>query len=45
MLDTTPLSVREIGERIGYQDPYYFTRCFRRVMGFSPRAYRKTLRG
>jgi AraC family transcriptional regulator of arabinose operon len=45
MLDITSLSVREIGERAGYQDPYYFTRCFRRVMGFSPRAYRKTLRG
>lgn len=45
MLDTTLLSVREIGERIGYQDPYYFTRCFRRVMGYSPRAYRKALRG
>lgn len=45
MLDTTLLSVREIGERAGYHDPYYFTRCFRRVMGFSPRAYRKTLRG
>ena len=45
LLDTTTLSVGEIAERTGYQDPYYFTRCFRRVMGCAPRAYRKVPKG
>jgi AraC family transcriptional regulator of arabinose operon len=45
LLDTTSLSIGEIGERTGYDDPYYFARCFRRVMGCSPRAYRKVPKG
>jgi AraC family transcriptional regulator of arabinose operon len=45
LLDTTALSVGEVAERVGYQDPYYFTRCFRRVMGRSPRLYRKVPKG
>jgi AraC family transcriptional regulator, arabinose operon regulatory protein len=45
LLDMTSLPIGTIGERTGYQDPYYFTRCFRRVMGVSPRAYRKMPKG
>ena len=45
LLDTTSLSIAEFGGRAGYDDPYYFTRCFRRVMGASPRAYRKVPKG
>jgi AraC family transcriptional regulator of arabinose operon len=45
LLDTTSLSIAEVGERTGYGDPYYFTRCFRRVMGSSPRAYRRVPKG
>lgn len=45
LLDTTELSVAEIAGQSGYDDPYYFTRCFRRVMGCSPRAYRKIPKG
>ncbi|HVU18488.1 MAG TPA: AraC family transcriptional regulator [Candidatus Didemnitutus sp.] len=45
LLDTTLLPVREIAERVGYADPYYFTRCFRRVMGQSPRTYRRVPKG
>lgn len=41
LLDTTPIPVAEIGRRTGYEDPYYFTRSFRRVMGLSPRKYRQ----
>lgn len=33
-------TVAEIAAEVGYEDPFYFTRCFRRVMGLSPRAYR-----
>jgi AraC family transcriptional regulator of arabinose operon len=45
LLDTTKLSVAEIAGRVGYQDPYYFTRCFRRVMGCAPRNYRRVQKG
>jgi len=45
LLDTTELSIGEIAERVGYPDPYYFTRCFRRVMGRAPRLYRKVPKG
>jgi AraC-like DNA-binding protein len=45
LLDTTEFSISEVAERSGYNDPYYFTRCFRRVMGCSPRAYRKIPKG
>jgi AraC-like DNA-binding protein len=45
LLDTTELPVREVAERVGYPDPYYFTRCFRRVMGRAPRLYRNVPKG
>jgi len=45
LLDTTTMPVGEVGARTGYADPYYFTRCFRRVMGCGPRAYRKVPKG
>jgi AraC-like DNA-binding protein len=37
----TEKSVREIGESIGYQDPFYFSRMFKRLEGLSPQHYRK----
>ena len=45
LLDTTTHSVNEIATIVGYDDPYYFTRSFRRVMGRSPRDYRKVTKG
>lgn len=45
LLDTTRLTIAEIAERVGYQDPYYFTRCFRRVMNCAPRRYRQVQKG
>jgi len=45
LLDTTSLTIGVIAAEVGYDDPYYFTRSFRRVMGFSPRAYRKIPKG
>jgi len=38
----TQLRVKEIANRLGMDDPYYFSRLFARVMGMSPRAYRAT---
>ena len=40
LLLTTRLSVQDIAETVGYTDPYYFSRQFRRVNGVSPRAFR-----
>ena len=44
MLDTTELSFAEISRRLGYDDAYYFSRLFKKIMGQSPRDYRHTAR-
>lgn len=31
--------VYEVAESLGYQDPYYFSRIFKKVIGMSPREY------
>ena len=41
LLDTTSQSIVEIGLAVGYEDPYYFSRIFRKVMAASPSQYRK----
>lgn len=40
LLRTTTLPVHEIGRRVGFTDPFHFSRLFKRQMGASPRAYR-----
>lgn len=40
LLDTTQLPVTEIGTAVGYEDPAYFSRCFKKYMGCSPAHYR-----
>ena len=45
LLDHTHLNIKEIAQRIGYDDPYYFSRIFKKVMNISPKEYRKTLKG
>ena len=40
-LAASEATVAEIAAEVGYEDPFYFARCFRRVMGMSPRAYRQ----
>jgi AraC-like DNA-binding protein len=35
--------VREIARRVGYDDPYHFSRAFRKHVGYSPRSYRERL--
>lgn len=41
LLLTTDLTVRQVGGRVGYEDPYEFSRAFKRVMFVSPRPYRE----
>ncbi|MDU0202032.1 helix-turn-helix transcriptional regulator [Paenibacillus sp. MAH-36] len=35
----TSLNVSEISERLGYRNPYYFSRVFKKVIGESPSSY------
>ncbi|PQP90970.1 hypothetical protein CPT76_03565 [Paenibacillus sp. AR247] len=44
-LDLTQQSVKEISHRLGFQDPYYFSRLFKKIMGKSPSEYRGTRKG
>ncbi|SFC87798.1 AraC-type DNA-binding protein [Zunongwangia mangrovi] len=37
----TDLRVKEICNKIGYEDPYYYSRAFKKLMGMSPSKYRK----
>ena len=40
MLVLTEMTVREIALTVGYEDPYYFSRLFKKVIGLSPSAVR-----
>jgi len=42
LLDTTPLSVKEIAYRLSFGDPCGFSRAFKRVLGMAPRDFRGT---
>jgi AraC family transcriptional regulator of arabinose operon len=44
-LDTTALSVKEVAAKLGYDDPYYFSRIFQKILGCSPLAYRRWVKG
>ena len=44
MLDTTEFSFTQISSQLGYDDNYYFSRLFKKVMGLSPTDYRHTSR-
>lgn len=45
LLDGTPHPVSSIADQLGFDDPYYFSRLFRRVVGLSPSQYRRVRRG
>ena len=36
----TNLTIKEIGFKVGFDDPYYFSRMFKKLMGLSPVNYR-----
>jgi AraC-like DNA-binding protein len=44
-LAETDHKIIKIAEAEGYDDPYHFSRVFRRVMGVSPRQFRTNTRG
>lgn len=41
LLDITDLSIADIAQQLGFDDPYYFSRMFKKVMGMAPRDYRR----
>ncbi len=45
LLDTTSMRINELSLYLDYEDPYYFSRLFTKVMGISPTAYRKVEKG
>ena len=45
LLDATNKRIKEIALTVGYDDPYYFSRIFKKVMGVSPAQYKKILKG
>ncbi|MGR0161148.1 helix-turn-helix domain-containing protein [Paenarthrobacter nitroguajacolicus] len=45
LLDTTDLTIAEVGREIGLNDQFYFSRQFTRMHGVSPRAYRAEGKG
>lgn len=41
LLEQTTLPIHEIAARVGFADPYYFTRTFRQHLGLTPTQYRR----
>jgi len=41
LLVETDLAVEEVGRRVGYRDPGYFVRPFRRAQGTTPLGWRR----
>jgi len=42
LLDFSRLSIKEIAAKVGYDDPYYFSRIFKKTTSYSPKTYRFT---
>ncbi|NWK55274.1 AraC family transcriptional regulator [Verrucomicrobiaceae bacterium N1E253] len=40
LFDTTGMSVKEVAFALGFEDPLYFSRMFKKVAGVAPSAYR-----
>jgi AraC-like DNA-binding protein len=45
MLGETDLSIKQIAQRLGYCDVFYFSRHFSRVVGVGPATYRRSRQG
>ena len=39
-LDNTQETIKQIAASLGYHDPYYFSRLFKKMVGMSPKQYR-----
>ncbi len=43
LLNSTDLSIAEISVKVGFDDPAYFARQFKKTMGLSPSSYKKDI--
>ena len=41
MMEESDLSIKEIAYAVGFNDPKYFSRCFKRHFGVSPKEYKE----
>lgn len=41
LIENTNMSIKQISERVGYSDQYFFSRLFKKNFGVSPMGYRK----
>ena len=44
MLAASSASIADIAQKVGFEDPYHFSRVFRQIEGISPRTYRLSLK-
>ena len=44
LLETTNDNITEIGHIVGYENPLYFSRIFKKQKGLSPSEYRKQIK-
>ncbi|EEG72103.1 transcriptional regulator, AraC family, partial [[Clostridium] hylemonae DSM 15053] len=40
LLKATDMYIYEVSSELGYEDQYYFSRIFKKVVGVSPRDYK-----
>ncbi len=45
LLNGSSMRVHEVGRAVGYEDAYYFSRIFKKVMGVSPMQYKRQHHG
>jgi len=45
LLDVSGISIKDVGRSLGYEDSYYFSRLFKKIIGVAPRQYRNLKRG
>ena len=43
LLERTTYNIKEISEIVGYENPLYFSRVFKKEIGKSPAQYRKEM--
>lgn len=45
LLDTTTQDIQSVASQVGYTDPLWFSKAFKSIIGLSPSAYRRKIKG